>query len=191
MSQPDQPPSICSHCGASSPADAFVCSSCQKPLRTTDDELNPYAPPKALESRGVSPTLGATVLIGLAALVCGGVAIADPYSGIVVAVWVVPSVVRTLIVMGRKRAAGRPLSVPEMVVSVVGSLMLMVLVLVAAAIAFAVICTPIGLFSGALTQGSDTGVFVFAIVAGGIAGVATITYLLSRSLPSDKKEGKP
>jgi hypothetical protein len=167
----------CPSCGARRiTAVEAACWMCQEPLPAID--------PASLGSKPLPgdshPTL---VFLGiLAVLVMVSMLAALPGAGILLIFAATPAFIRLAVLSGRRRAAGAPMTKPQMVATFLGSLGMVVTVGTATFIAFFAACFAVcvGLASMGQTQNSD--VLLFASVGAGLAvGLAVCILLLTKA----------
>jgi hypothetical protein len=158
----------CPHCGAENPVREIHCRSCSKPLTLY------IGPAESLPRRfglGSLMFLVAVVALGL------GVLRFVPVLGVTILVLLIPAVVRTTAFVSQRESDLRPISFDEKMMAFFGSIGVMMLVLVAASLTFAIIFVLIA----AMTLG--TGPYSVP-VAGAFSGsvAISITYVLLRKL---------
>jgi hypothetical protein len=187
----------CPDCGAANRAGEKFCFLCGQSLDTTWTKSRAGAressAPRAYAARpkqsgaadafsGGRPTFQISSLMLLIAViaVCAGAWHAGTVAGLALVVAVVPALLYTTFVAFESAAAGRPMAVVEKVGSFVVALAGVVLVGIAALIAFCVTCFPAGIVTRNIGLG---------LVVGGTAGVAAAAYM-TRSLLS-RRRGAP
>jgi hypothetical protein len=183
---------VCPDCGATARAGETACFLCGKRLGVADAKktigLAADSPSASLPTFHISSLL---LLIALVAL-CLGVGHDEPVLGIALAVVVLPAAAYTTIIAFRSAALGKPMAVFEKVWSFLAAISGVVVIALAALIAFCVTCIPAGFV--AMSGGGETGIIV-AVVIGGIAAVAAgafmTRFLLTRKRRIARKAGEP
>jgi hypothetical protein len=120
----------CPHCGAKNPAIEEHCQECGRPLAIV------IGPPAKVRRLG----LGALMLLIAEVAVCLAVMRELPGLGILMLLILVPAHLRTVVAVARRKADGRPMTREETVGAFVASMGLMVVIGVAAGIAFGTTC---------------------------------------------------
>lgn len=174
----DQPPPElvdCPTCGAKIPVAELPCAACGKPLAVVN------LPRAKVKHVGI-----ATVMVMVAVLaVCFGAFRAEPGLGVLVALFLVPATLRASLEIESRRADGRPMRFSEKNDAIAASVMLAILLMPAAGIAFAATCAPIGCATlGGLYEGPDAppGIhpgLIVAMAAGTVMGIFA-SYALGR-----------
>lgn len=174
----------CPACGHRFPPAAAVCPNCGR------DDANPFVSP-AMEPSPLTPEW--RWLAAAAAGVCGVaglLALVAPGLSILLLVLGSPILARTWAAMERRREAGLPVAAGERLRAVAASTGIGLLAALAATIAFAAVCVPIGLsFSLIQLPQPDSGVsisllgIIMAFVAGGVAGIYAGYYVFRRTWP--------
>ncbi len=145
------PRNVCLLCGASNPADASRCWLCQAELKAVTEASpveaepagegeNPFASPMELPSQqsgDVWLSVGSVVLLVALSVVGAGIHLV---LGAVMFVLGLPALIATLIIAGRRRRQGRPLTAGKKVQVFIGSMFVTFLVLIAATIALFIVC---------------------------------------------------
>lgn len=171
---------VCPECGAQQGNHQGSCWLCRADLAQVNV---PPAAPSASET-AVSPPqqpfsfqLSTMMLLVTLAAVCFGLLAAAPGLAIPMCVLLIPVVVRTSMVVSRRQAAGKPVSVSQKVglflTSFAVATVLSVVVLVAAFCSFCGVC--LMAFSGGTSEAAIWGVLICAV---GIAAAATTVYLV-------------
>ena len=177
-------PEICPHCGAVNRLSRTTCWLCgHSPVATgAAAEPQPQASPT---EKTAQRTFGLSSLMLLIALiaVCLGVMRELPGLGIALAVVATPALIRTIGAVGRKEARGRPMDVPEIIGTFLGSVAVVTTIAVAAGAAFVATCFPVGLVTLGPDRGWGVGIvgIVFAFVLG-FAVAGFVGYFLIRRL---------
>lgn len=125
----------CPHCGAENPAREAHCGACSKGLTVY------IGPAHNLPRRyglGSLMLLVATVAVGLGAL--RGV----PVLGVLILILVPASLVRTMAIVSQRAVDGRPMNAEERTGVFFGSIGVMMAVILASFLAFAIVCMPAG-----------------------------------------------
>jgi hypothetical protein len=168
----------CPHCGARNPAIEERCQECDRPLAV-------YIGPPA-KARRIG--LGALMLLIAEVAVCLAVLRELPAAGVLMLVVLVPAQVRTVVAVERRKADERPMRWEETLGVFVRSMALMLLIGVAAGIAFGTTCFAgfwgaVGLRSLWPQTGYET--LGWGIVVGGVLGTlaagAALVLLLRRT----------
>jgi hypothetical protein len=120
----------CPHCGVKNPAIEERCQECGRPLAVF------IGPPAKVRRFG----LGALMLLIAEIAVCLAVLRALPGLGILMLLILVPAHVRTLVAVARRKADDRPMTWEETLRAFFGSMALILLIGVAAGIAFGTTC---------------------------------------------------
>ena len=160
---------------------AESCAACGR------NDANPFTSPVA--SVGKPKPRGRLVeLLGAMAAVvavCGAIGFAVPGLGVVLAMVFIPAVVRAAAVIDRKaKVAGAKNSGEQLTAAVLASAGVTFAVWLASAIAFAIVCFPIGLLS---FNTSEIGMF-FAFGLGGLAGLAVFFWFMRRLWPRAEED---
>ncbi|MBI2823168.1 MAG: zinc ribbon domain-containing protein [Planctomycetia bacterium] len=114
-----------------------------------------------------------------------GIGVASPGLGIPLGILATPALIRVSLAMSRRRAAGLPVTAEMRIIAFFRSLGLMLIVSIAASVAFVIVCFPVGLM--ALDARGETG-FFFAIIMGIGASLATVVFLLVKFGPLKRYE---
>ncbi|HEX8203750.1 MAG TPA: hypothetical protein VF590_24955 [Isosphaeraceae bacterium] len=167
----------CPHCGAKNPAIEEACQECGRPLAVV------IGPPAKVRRLG----LGTLMVLIAEVAVCLAVIREMPGLGIPLLLILVPAHLRTVVAVARRKADERPMSVEDTVGAFVASMGLMVVVGVAAGIAFGTTCFA-GFWAGAGLRslwpqrpfdGLGWGIFT-GVTLGGLAALFVIVVLLRR-----------
>lgn len=160
----------CPHCGAENPAREAHCRSCSKGLTIY------IGPAHNLPRRyglGSLMLLVASVALGLGAL--RGV----PVLGALILVLIPASVVRTMAIVAQRDVDGRPMNVEERTGVFFGSIGVMIAVLLASFLAFAIVCMP----AGSMAMGAGGYGMSLALALAGAAGLAVAVWVLRKLWP--------
>jgi LPXTG-motif cell wall-anchored protein len=180
---PPSPSPECPECGAKiRDPRATRCWMCHEPLTATaraEDRSNPFRLPDTGSDSPAWAVFGV-----LALLICGGLAFGEPGILLAMLIPLVPVLIRTLVATSRAQEAGAPLSAGATLLAFFSSVGVVAVVGAAAGIAFFITCFAVCLGGMAVSQGRHgppDGVFLFAIVLGGLLALA-IFFLLMRAL---------
>jgi len=190
MAPPDQIGLVCPDCGVWNRGGKTACFLCGHRLvtawpatmpevpksptsPTSPDLVNPYAPPTDFHSPALTFRINSLLIVTAVIAVCLGVMHERLVLGIILAVAVAPALVYTFIVAARRKARGRPIAVLEKVGTFLAALAGVVVIALAAVIAFFVTCIPVAF---ADVGAGNTGAML-ALVTGGTAGVATAAFM--------------
>ena len=166
----DQPPPElvdCPTCGAKNPAVDNRCAACGKSLTVV------IGPRPKMRHVG----LGSVMIVIAVLALCFAAMRATPGLGIPVALFLVPATLRAGVHIESRRAEGRPMTWSEKNDSIATSIMLALILLPAAGIAFAATCVPIGCAAGngldaePGAQPAIDRVMVVAVTAGTLMGI--------------------
>ncbi len=179
----------CPECGALVGAGVQKCWLCGASLADLDDVVMaeivlPHLPHR--EASRFSYSLG--LLITVVTLICvslGLVSIA-PGLGIAFAIFVTPAYIRTAVGVARRNVKGQPMDIGQKILAFGGSLAVMTVIAVAAAVAFFATCfagfwAAAPVFVYVASAETIVWVLVIAIVIGSIAA-GVVGYLLIRRL---------
>jgi ribosomal protein L40E len=160
---------VCARCGAQNPPDRDACWICHEPL---DPKAAP-ASRSTLVDQASGPRFALSSVLMVIALVAVGFGLIReaPWLGVPVVILVTPALLRTS-VAARRRPKDRPMTLAEMLLSLIASLGLIVMVGTAALVAFAIVCSAAffgGLGLGQAASGNSQG--EEGLFAGLIAGV--------------------
>lgn len=182
MSQPSpsQAPSPalprCRECGAELTSDQTKCWLCGKPQSAT----NPYASPAAaadLQGGAGQFSLATILLVITLVAICLGTFRLSPGMGIWVVIVATPALVRTFIAGIRQKSAGHRLTLGEKILAFIASAGIIILIGVAAVVAFEIACWgSCALVAAAAGEGEPA--MMTGIVLGGIAALVTTIALL-------------
>src|SRR5688572_23644781 len=128
---------LCPECGAACPAQADRCWMCHG--RLPDTGANSFAAPAAVaeDSLGGGQFSLATILLVITLIaVCLGVFRASPGFGLAMIAFSVPALIRTFVAGAQHKRAGQRLTVGDKLTAFAASMGIMVLVAIAAVIAF-------------------------------------------------------
>jgi hypothetical protein len=171
----------CPQCGQPLAPDVEACAACGR------DDANPFTspapppPPNGPKSRSFSLRL----LFAVVTVICVslGVSVMLPGLGVILGLVFVPAVIRAAAVMKRRQEAGMSnASGDQIAYAFVVSVGIMFVVWLASAIAFAVICFPLGLLSFDIRSGGGVGI-IFAFGLGGLAGLAVFVWFTKKFWP--------
>jgi hypothetical protein len=136
-------------------------------------------PPAGLEESGRFAVHISSVMLVIAMVaVCLGVLHEAPGLGILLIVLMVPALVRTLVGAARRKAKGHSMTPAEKLFTFFGSLGIVIVIGLAASIAFVTTCFPIGFLTFDMTNGAGV---VLATIAG-LAAAGYVLYLLGQRL---------
>ena len=160
----------CPHCWAANPAREAHCASCSK-------ELTLYiGPAHNLPRRyglGSLMILVASVALGLGAL--RGV----PVLGVLILVLVPASLVRMMAIVAQRDVDGRPMNTDESMGVFFGSIGVMMAVILASFLAFAIVCMP----AGSMAMGAGGYGMPVALSLAGAAALAVAVWVLRKLWP--------
>ena len=177
----------CPQCGQPLSAGAEACAKCGR------DEANPFTPPAAPmnEPRPREVDLDLWFALIVVIVVCVAVGFAAPGAGILLAMVFVPAMVRAAAVIKRKdMVEASAYSTGQMASAVLASAGISIAVWMASAVAFAAVCSPIGLVGGIVGDGiryDKMAPVVLAFGLGGLAGLAVFFWGMKRLWPRDEK----
>lgn len=160
----------CPHCGAENPSVEARCASCSKGLTIY------IGPTQGLPRRfgvGSLMLLVATVALGLSALR------GAPMLGVLILVLIPPALVRTMAVVSQRATDERPMILDETMGVFFGSIGVMMAVLLASFLAFAIVCMPVG----SMTMGSGVYGMTLALSLAGAAALAAAVWVLRKLWP--------
>ncbi|HXT59193.1 MAG TPA: zinc ribbon domain-containing protein [Pirellulales bacterium] len=174
----------CPQCGQPLPPGAESCANCGR------DEANPFTSPASPldepKSRNSSPQL----LFELVTVICVslGIGFLWPGLGVFFAIVFVPAVIRAAAVIKRRQETG-PLKDPtgQMVTALFASAGVTIAVWMASAVAFAAVCTPVGLVAISIDSGSAVAE-ILAFGLGGLAGLAVFYWFMRKLWPRSAKD---
>jgi hypothetical protein len=169
-------PLACPQCGARLAAGSEVCWLCGAAVAaaesqppTTQAAALPAPPAPVVRHAGASFSLGTLFVVMTLVAICCGLFIAAPGLGITVCIVLAPVLVRTAMVVNRREAAGRPVSMAEKAGLIFSSL------LVAHVILAVVIVAAVGSFCAVCLSAGTEAAIPFAIMA---AAIPTILVLM-------------
>jgi hypothetical protein len=182
--EPSPSSRICPQCGQLLPPDAGACAKCGR------DEANPFTPPAAPIERVPAaegdPRLYGAILAVIAVSMV--VSFIVPGVGIPLGILLVPAAVRAAAVLKKQEAAAsattRKIGFWHALLTSAG---VTFLVWLASAIAFTIICFPLGLLSFDINTGGGVGLIVGAVL-GFAAGLAVFIWLTRRFWPRAEKD---
>ena len=182
--EPSPPSRTCPQCGQPLPVGAEACAKCGR------DEANPFTSPAAPAREPQPATFGWKFYLALAAVVggCTAIGFAVPGLGVILGMVLMPATVRAAIVVKRRREATGAGCTPEQIASAVfASAGISIAVWMASAVAFAAVCTPVGLVAFSIDSKSIVSA-VFAFGLGGLAGLAVFFWGMNRLWPRAKED---
>jgi hypothetical protein len=165
------PKRTCPQCGQPLAAGCETCLNCGR------DGGNPFTSPAEPKSeptrREVDSELWFALIVVI--VVCTAIGIAAPGIGVLLGMVFVPAVVRAAAVMKRDaKAAGVGSTAGQMVSAVFASAGISIAVWMASAVAFAAVCTPVGLVGGLVADSIRSNGIVFVVLAFGLGGMAAL-----------------
>lgn len=107
-----------------------------------------------------------------------------PGLSILIAAFVVPATIRSVIILERRRLDSRKSSSGEMFAVILSSFFLCAAIVISGLFAFVITCFPVGLGAMGMSRNSSGGI-IAALLAGAIAGIVTI-YYVGKSLWPEK-----
>lgn len=160
----------CPHCGAVNPWFASTCEACSKGLVV-------YIGP----SQTVPRRFGLGSIMTLVASVAVGLALwrAVPVLGLMLLLLVPPALIRTVAAMSQRASDERPMSMDERMSTFVASLGVMLAVLVASLLAFAIVGMP----AGSMAMAAGRPGMTVAMTLAGTAGLGVGFFLLRKLWP--------
>jgi hypothetical protein len=188
MAPTDDSAPRCPECGAALDGREGKCWLCRRE-RTAEPAANPYALPPASALAAASPaqfSLVTLMLVITLVAVCLGVTMAAPGLGVLLMVLAAPALVRTMVVGFKQKQVGDRLTTAEKVASFAVSLAVMVMIGVAAVAAFQIACWGSCALVAAIAGEGESALWT-GLIAGGIAGVGAIGYLLWITRPRKPK----
>lgn len=147
-------------------------------------QANPFAPPPTIADTSQSSYFSVVLIMGMFLVLAGLIAVA-PGFGILLAIITTPALIRTSVVVAKRRQRGKVVSVGERSLLFLASVSAVVTACVAAGAAFAITCaaTCFGLLaleaSGASGRGVE-GLFPLALMLAGLIGISSGGYTLYR-----------
>lgn len=176
---------LCPQCGAACPAEADRCWMCHARLSPTD--ADPFAQPAAAaDPLGSGQFSLATILLVITLIaVCLGVFRISPGFGLAMIAFSVPALIRTFVAGVQQKRTGQRLTVGDKLTAFAASMGIMVLVGIAAVIAFQIACWgTCGVISLANSRSiiSDNG-FEVAVAIGSLAALAIGGWILWLTRP--------
>jgi ribosomal protein L40E len=193
---PSDTSTACRDCGAllsSGAEECWLCGARQERLAAIAESprefpaaVNPYASPPLPAGANLNRTFSLSTMFLWTTLVAVmvGAGTIHPALAFYLALLTVPAALRTVgIAVRRKRRRGERMSAVEKIGAFFSSMGLVLVIEVAAYIAFCAVCFPIGLAGfGAAEHGDAAGSMVmgFAVIAGSAAGI-TVAYFLIRA----------
>lgn len=181
--EPSPPSRTCPQCGQPLPPDVDACAKCGR------DEANPFTPPSSpieREPADNNPLLVVTILAIVFVSVI--VTFIAPGLGILLGIVFVPAAVRASAVLKRQDAAGsstaRKIGFWHALLTSAG---VSFLVWLASAIAFTIICFPLGLLSFDINTGGGVGL-IAGVILGFAAGLAVFIWLNRKFWPRAAKD---
>lgn len=182
------PTRTCPQCGQPLAADSETCRNCGR------DGGNPFTSPTEPASepkrREVESELWFALIVVIVA--CTAIGIAAPGIGVLLGMVFVPAVVRAAAVMKRDaKVAGARNSAGRMTSAVFASAGISIAVWMASAVAFAAVCTPVGLVGGlvaASIRSDGTVLVVLAFGLGGMAALAVFFWFMRKLWPGAAKD---
>ncbi len=160
----------CPHCGAENPSTEGRCGACSKGL------IVYIGPAQQLPKRfgvGSLMVLVASIALGLSALR------GAPLLGVLILILVPPSVVRTVAVISQRSADERPMVLDETMGVFFGSIGVMMAVLLASFLAFAIVCMP----AGSMAMGAGGYGMPVALSVAGAAALGMAIWVLRKLWP--------
>jgi hypothetical protein len=173
----------CPECGAALDSREGRCWLCRREV--SGPEVNPYASPPAAALAAASPaqfSLVTLLLVITLVAVCLGVTMAAPGLGVLLMVLAAPALVRTMVAGVRQKQVGARMTTAEKMAAFCVSLLVMVMIGVAAVAAFEIACWG-SCALAASVWGEGEPALMTGLVAGGVAGVAAIGWLLWLTRP--------
>jgi len=175
---------ICPHCGAKVLRQARRCWLCGSDV---EGALPAAPPPVAKQGKipavarptkaGFSYSLSTLMLITTLVAVCFGLFSVAPGLGVWICIFLAPVLVRTAMVVRRRKAAGRPVSVGQKFGMILGSLVvahvILAVVTVSAIGTFCAVCLGIA----ESTPGPDEAAIPFAILAAALAAILLLVLM--------------
>lgn len=140
--------------------------------------LAPHGPPLQF-------SLATILLVMTLIAVCFGAFGISPGLGLAVAAFAAPALIRTLVVGAQQKRAGQRLSIADKLTAFLASLGIMILVAVAAIVAFQIACWgTCGIIAAADSQSLvDEAGFIASVVVGSAAAIAVGIWILWATRP--------
>lgn len=186
----------CPECGAEYPEQGARCWLCGSPLPAEAPAGEAAALPA--ESAAAPPVpqwtfgLSSLMLVTTLVAVCLGLGSIAPGLGIVLAIVSAPALVRTFVASARRKASGERLTPAEKLTAFFGSVGVVVIVGISAAIAFYATCWIA--CGAAAAVGADEGAFLVGIVVGVLVGIVVLVLMLRWLWPlrgGNRKTARP
>ncbi|HEV3168281.1 MAG TPA: hypothetical protein VGZ22_30030 [Isosphaeraceae bacterium] len=177
MEDRDPPALLCPHCGAERLPNSKLCWICHQPpvstIQPEDVRMASPVPPQRTFS------LSSLMLLIALVAVCFGVIREFPGLGVLMIIVLAPALVRTLRSVYKGKAEGQPLSPLQKVGTFAVSMAFVLLIMLAAGIAFFITCWAGVVAGSSVANGSDgawTGLAI-GLGLGAIAAIATGIWL--------------
>ena len=160
----------CPHCGAVNLSTESRCESCSKGLTI-------YIGP----SQGLPRRFGVGSLMLLVAAIALGCAAlrGAPLFGVLILILIPPALVRTMAVVSQRTTDERPMLLDETMGVFFGSIGVMMAVLLASFIAFAIVCMPVG----SMTMNAGVYGMALALALSGTVALAVAVLVLRKLWP--------
>lgn len=180
---------LCPECGATCPVGADRCWMCHARLPATG--VNPFSPPAATaaeESLGGGQFSLATILLVITLIaVCLGVFRMSPGFGLAMIAFSVPALIRTFFAGAQQKRAGQRLTVADKLTAFAASMGIMVLIGIAAVIAFQIACWgTCGLIAATTpdpSSANEEALLVLSVGAGSLAALGIGGWILWLTRP--------
>lgn len=174
---------VCPSCGGENLARFDRCFLCDQPLAPGKAGAeNPWAAPAVeLKPSSRTFTLGSLMLVIALIAVCLGVLVEVPGLGVILLLIATPALIRTLVAVSRRKAAGQPLLWWEKLAVFAGSVGVVTAIGLGALIAFVLTCFPVGFMAMQSNFQQSQGGLLLAIGIG-IGAAAFVGFALIRRL---------
>ena len=192
MAPTDESAPRCPECGAALDSREDKCWLCRREL-TAEPKANPYATPApALTVSPAQFSLATLLLVTTLVAVCLGVTMAAPGWGIALIVLSVPALIRAMFSGLRQKQAGAPYTTAEKIATFLVSLLVMVMIGVAAIVAFEIACWGSGmLVIGIGGERNLEAGLVTGITVGSVAGIGVLIWLFYLTRPRKPTAARP
>ena len=180
-------PDLCPRCGADVEPGRMTCWLCSAPLGVAARAGEGASPAAAIPRTAFVPpdhtySLQSLLLIITLVAVSLGIAVQVPGLGIPLAVLAAPALIRTMVIRGRRRVKGQPMTAGDKVLAFLGSLAVVAVIATASIGAFVAICFSIGLAAFSANSGIlMVAAWVLGIGVGGTIGFFLIRWLWLRA----------
>lgn len=173
----------CPQCGQPLAPGAESCAACGR------DEANPFISPAAPLDQPAPRGFSLQLLFAVVTVICISLAVGVllPGLGVILGLVFVPAVIRASVAIKRKQEAGRLKDRDsELVAAFFASAGITFVVWLASAVAFTIVCFPLGLVAIGVNNGRNSMATVVEFCAfglGGLAGLIVFFWLMKRRWP--------